>query len=287
MIRPTAICVALLLLASCQEAPSGSKSVAIVGSAERIISLAPHLTELIYAAGAGDRLVGTVEYSDYPAAALEVPRIGDAFRVDYERVAVLQPDLVLAWGSGNPQEIVGKLQSLGYRVIALEPQSIDSIAAELREIGRLAGTQSVAEQSALELLARRDSLRQAHQNVKTLKVFFQIAAEPLMSVNGQHAISDIINLCGGENVMADAPTLAPVISREAAIAASPDVILAAVSPAEGDWRDAWSSWQHVPAVTAGRLYGIDRDLITRSGPRIIEGAQQVCAALAAARGSSG
>ncbi|MEJ2139345.1 MAG: ABC transporter substrate-binding protein [Gammaproteobacteria bacterium] len=211
------------------------------GPVERIVSLAPHLTELAYAAGAGDKLVGTVEYSDFPLEAGRLPRIGDAFRIDYEQVALLEPDLVLAWGSGTPAEIIAKLTALGYRVIELEPGSIESIAAELRQIGTL----------------------------------------------GSHVISEIIEDCGGINVFAAAANIAPAVSKEAIVAAKPDVILAATSPGDDDWADVWRSWQQIPAVRDGHLFGIDRDLISRSGPRIVDGALQVCEALEKSRALPG
>ncbi len=255
--------------------------------ATRIISLAPHLTELVYAAGAGEKLVGTVEYSDFPPAALRLPRIGDAFRIDYEAVALLEPELILAWGSGTPAGITAKLRSLGYRVVELEPDSINAIAAELRQIGDFAGTRDIADESARLLLSRVQDLRVNYAEKQARRVFFQISAEPLYTVNGNHVISEIIESCGGINIFADASAIAPAVSKEATVAASPDVILAAASPGDDDWIDAWGSWQQIPAVRNGHLYGIDRDLISRSGPRIVDGAMQVCAALEKSRASSG
>jgi iron complex transport system substrate-binding protein len=257
------------------------------GPVERIVSLAPHLTELAYAAGAGDKLVGTVEYSDFPLEAGRLPRIGDAFRIDYEQVALLEPDLVLAWGSGTPAEIIAKLTALGYRVIELEPGSIESIAAELRQIGTLAGTSDIAERSALLLLNRSTALQHRYAGKEPRRVFFQISAEPLYTVSGSHVISEIIEDCGGINVFAAAANIAPAVSKEAIVAAKPDVILAATSPGDDDWADVWRSWQQIPAVRDGHLFGIDRDLISRSGPRIVDGALQVCEALEKSRALPG
>lgn len=252
-------------------------------AANRIVSLAPDLTELVYAAGAGDKLVGTVAYSDFPPAALKLNRIGDAFRIDYEAVALLRPDLVLAWGSGTPSAIKGKLRSLGYRVVELEPDSVESIADELRQIGELAGTPESADQAARILLARNQELRHQYAGKKPRRVFFQISADPLYTVTGDHVISEIIESCGGINVFADAPGIAPAVSKEATVAARPDVILAATYPGDDAWEAAWQSWQQVPAVSNGYLYGIDRDLISRSGPRIVDAALQVCEALEKSR----
>ena len=274
----------LLSLVACETPPESDADES--GTAERIVSLSPHLTELVYAAGAGDSLVGTVEFSDFPPAALSLPRVGDAFRVDYEALARLQPDLVLAWGTGTPLETVAKLQALGYRVVSLEPESIEAIAAELEQIGKLAGSEAVARQSAQALLSRRDALRDKYAGRSELRVFLQIAAEPLISINGEHVISAIIDMCGGLNVFADAVAIAPAVSREAVLAAQPDVILAATSPAESGWEDEWRKWQQLPAVRLNQLYSVNRDLISRSGPRIVDGAEEVCVALDSARRDS-
>jgi len=256
-------------------------------SAVRIISLAPHITELVYAAGAGDSLVGAVEYSDYPAAARDVPRIGDAFRVDYEEIALLEPDLLLAWGSGTPREVVERLRSMGYRVVELEPESIEAIAAELREVGELAGTTREAEQKAEAMLREFGMLQSLYGGRPPLKVFFQISPEPLFTVGGEHVISAIIEICSGQNVFADVQSVAPSVSMEAVIATNPDVILAAVSGGDTAWEQPWRSWQRIPAVEHMNLYSINRDLISRSGPRIVAGARQVCEALEQARANQG
>ena len=272
----------IVLIAGCQP-PGDGLPRGDGGPAERIISLAPHITELVYAAGAGDRLVGVVAYSDYPFEARSVPRIGDSFRVDYEAVSVLQPDLVLAWQSGNPAEIVMRLRELGYRVVELEATVLDDVAADLRTIGDLAGTGSIADQRADEFSAQLETLRKEYEGVRMLRVFYQVAANPYFTITGRHAISAAIDMCGGENVFADISGLAPSITLEAIIAENPEVIIAPVVPEDESWKQGWQDWNSIDAVTRANLYSINPDVINRPGPRIIEGVAQICAALDTAR----
>jgi iron complex transport system substrate-binding protein len=249
--------------------------------------LAPHVTELVFAAGAGERLVGVVEYSDYPPAAKMLPRVGDSSRVDYEALQLLQPDLVLGWESGNPAQIIERIRALGYRVILLEPQGLGSIPVQLEMIGQLAGTSGVADVLASRLRARIADLSAARRDESVLTVFWQISADPYFTVSGGHVISEILELCGGQNIFADLPGLAPSVTLESVLTEQPDVIIASVSPA-GDglnlaWKDAWEQWPELVAVKNNHLYSVDSDLVSRPGPRLVDGADKVCEALLAAR----
>ncbi len=273
---------AAVFLVACDRADE-HKPAAESRTTERIVSLAPHITELVFAAGAGEYLVGVDKFSDFPPAVADVPRIGDAFRVDYEALSLLQPDLVLAWKSGTPVELIQRLRELGYRVVELESGSLYSIADQVQQLGELAGTSAVAKQAADRLRERIVKLgNQAGENER-LSVFWQISADPHFTVTGRHVINNIIELCGGRNIFADVPGLAPAVTLEAILAARPDVIMASVSPTDETWKVPWLRWSELPAVRHERLYGVDRDLISRPGPRIIDGAVQVCAALEAAR----
>jgi iron complex transport system substrate-binding protein len=272
-----------VFLAGCEQAEQQQPPVASQ-AATRIVSLSPHITELVFAAGAGEQLVGVVEYSDFPLAAAELPRVGDAFRVDYEVISLLQPDLVLAWESGNPVEIVERLRELGYRVVETEPQGLESVAAQLQLIGELAGTSDYADQAAATLRKRIAELGRNSGESEPLSVFWQISADPYFTVTDRHIINEVIELCGGRNVFADVSGVAPTVTLEAVLAERPDVIIASVAPADEAWKEGWQRWSQLPAVQQKHLYGVDPDLISRAGPRIVDGAAQVCAALEAARG---
>jgi iron complex transport system substrate-binding protein len=249
------------------------------GAAQRIISLAPNITELVYAAGAGNALVGVVEYSDFPPPARELPRVGDSFRIDYEIVGTLEPDLILGWTSGNPPEIIARLRELGFRVVTLDTTDLDSIATQLGRIGELAGTEQVATAAAEDFRNKLLDLAGKQVPADPPRVFWQISADPYFSVTGEHVIDEIIRLCGGRNIFADLPGLAPPITLEAILAEQPEVIIA--SAPDDAWQAGWQQWDELPAVRDGRLYSVHPDLVSRSGPRIVEGAAAVCAAVAA------
>jgi iron complex transport system substrate-binding protein len=248
----------------------------------RIVSLAPNLTELAYAAGAGGALVGTVEYSDYPAAARALPRVGDAWRVDAEQVLQLRPDLVLAWSSGTPDDTVARLKSLGLRVVAIPTYRLADVATALRTIGKIAGTSVVADASASAFEAAIRRLRAEHAGVLTLSVFIEIDDEPLYTVNGRHVISEVVELCGGRNVFAELPQLAPPVALEAVLARDPQVILS-TDDTIADPRALWRRWTQLAAVRDGAIYSMSSDTLTRATPRLADGAGAVCASLDDAR----
>jgi iron complex transport system substrate-binding protein len=273
--------IAVMLIA-CEQPPVEPLPADV--AAIRIVSLSPHLTELTFAAGAGQQLVGVVEFSDYPAAAADIPRIGDAFRVDYEAISLLHPDVVLAWRSGTPREIIERLRSLGYRVVELNAGQLEDIVKQLLAIGRLAGTESAAQIAAANLQAKIAALRARYRDQPSVSVFFQISSEPLFSITGAHVISDIIELCGGRNVFAELSGIAPPVSVEAVAAADPDIIMA--TGGDSNWTERWQRLTQLKAVQREQLYNIDRDLISRPGPRMIEGAVEICEALDKARAAA-
>ncbi|HET9679563.1 MAG TPA: cobalamin-binding protein, partial [Gammaproteobacteria bacterium] len=192
--------------------------------AERVISLAPHLTEQVYAAGAGNTLVAVSSYSDYPVEAKSLPEVGDAFRVDMEQIVALKPDLVLAWASGTPTAAIQQMRALGFSVAVFEPQSLQDIATNLVTIGRLTGNEASAQQAAKDFFKRLADLRQQYADKTPVRVFFEISARPLFTINGDHFINDVLTLCGGTNIFADLTTLAPAVSMEAVLARDPQAI---------------------------------------------------------------
>jgi iron complex transport system substrate-binding protein len=250
--------------------------------ARRIVSLAPHGAELVYAAGAGQYLLASVARSDYPPAALELPRIGDAASLDRERILGLEPDLVIAWPLGNRSRDLEWLQGLGIRVYRSDPQTLEAIADDLKAIGRLAGTESNAEHAAEALRRRLHELRARYHRDQPLAVFYQLWPQPLMSVDSRHLISRVLALCGGRNIFENLPAGASQVSREAVLAADPQAIVAAYESGQaGDPLAQWRRWPTLTAVREDRLILLPADLMHRPGPRLLEGAQLLCERLAA------
>lgn len=250
--------------------------------APRIVSLAPHLTEIAYAAGAGAALVGTVEYSDYPEAARALPRVGDSWRVDLERVLALRPDLVLAWSSGTPRATIERLRALRLQVVEVPTYRLADVPAALRRVGDLAGSRPAAEPAAARFEAEVRRLREQHAGARTLAVFVQIDDEPIFTVNGRHVISEVVELCGGRNVFADLPQIAPQVDVEAVLARDPQVILS-TDDTIADPRAQWLRWPQLAAVRHGTIYALPSDTVARASPRLVEGVAAVCGALDDAR----
>jgi iron complex transport system substrate-binding protein len=246
------------------------------------LSLAPNLTEIAFAAGAGGLLVGTVEYSDYPLAARQVPLVGNAWRVDVERVLALHPDVVLAWATGTPETTVAQLQRVGLNVIEVATQSLADVPRALRQLGHVAGTEAVAERAAREFESRVARERARYANRTPLNVFIQVDDEPIFTVNGRSVISEIVTLCGGRNVFSALPQLAPPISAEAVLAADPQVIVSTDDTIE-DPLEQWIRWPRMQAVRTGTVYSLPSDLVTRASPRLAEGVSVTCRALEDAR----
>lgn len=250
--------------------------------AQRIISLAPHVTELVYAAGAGERLVGVVEYSDYPEAATRLPRIGSHAAFDLERIAALRPDLAIAWGSGNPPPQLAQLRRLRIPVFVSEPKQLNDIPASLRSIGRLAGTSGEPAARAFEV--RLENLRQRYADRASVSVFYEIWNQPLMTIGGTHIISDALQVCGGRNVFAKLRQLAASVDLEAVLRMNPEAIIASgMDAARPEWLDHWRRWPQLAAVKRGNLFFVPPALLQRHTPRLLDGVEQVCAALETVR----
>jgi len=236
--------------------------------ATRIVSLAPHLTELVYAAGAGASMVGAVEYSDYPAAARELPRVGGDTTVGLEAVLALKPDLIVAWPNPGSVRIIDRLGELALPVFRSEPRELEDIATTIERLGALGGTPKEAQGAARAFRARKAELERRYANRAKVRVFYQVWNRPLLTVNGDHVISKVIRLCGGENVFASLPLIAPEIDAEALLRAKPEVVIASNPAAE---RPQW--------LPNARFYVVPAELIQRHTPRLLEGAERVCRAL--------
>jgi iron complex transport system substrate-binding protein len=260
------------------------KTVTLAKPAHRIISLAPHVTELLYAAGAGNRMVGAVEYSDYPEDAKRIPRVGSGFGFDMEAIIAMQPDLVIAWQSGNPSWQLARLSGLGLTVFVTEPRRLDDVASLLERMGRLAGTEAIATKTAGEFRRQRAQLQARYSGRPPVTVFYQVVDAALLTINGQHLINDVIDLCSGRNVFSDLPSLTPRVDVESVLQKNPDALVASGhAPLWPAWRERWRAWPAFSAAARGNLFFIPPDLIHRHSPRILQGAEQVCAALDKAR----
>ncbi len=290
--RRAAPLVALALLAAALPAVAVIRVVDDEGAtvtlerpATRIVSLSPHLTEQLFAVGAGDRIVGTTEHADFPPAALQIPRVGRAHSVDLERVAMLKPDLVVIWGSGFPPAIIESIRRLGIPVFVNEPRSLDDVARSMQRLGTLAGTDG--RPAADTFAAKIATLRARYAQRTPVRVFYQVWAAPLMTLSGKHVISEAITTCGGRNVFADLGPIAPQVSIEAVLAANPQAIVTAEPGAQPS--AALAMWQRFPTLAAtrrGQFFTLDADRLNRHGPRLADEIEVLCAAIDQTRASA-
>ncbi|MCG7577478.1 MULTISPECIES: cobalamin-binding protein [unclassified Halomonas] len=253
------------------------REVCLHASANRIATLSPGATELTYAAGAGDQVVAVVSYSDYPPEAKDVASVGSHTRIDLEALVGLAPDLVIGWVTGNPAEQMDTLEALGMPVFYIEPRSVEAVADTIERLARLAGTEPVGKQAANEFREGMAALTARYSERDPVATFYQVWDEPLMSVNDDHLIGQVVQLCGGENVFGDQHRLVPRLDDEAVLAANPDAIIAGGMGEENrDWLTHWEQYPNLAAVDAGNLYFVPPSLIQRPTPRLLEGAQILC-----------
>jgi len=251
--------------------------------AQRIVSLAPHATELLFAVGAGSRIVGTLDTSDWPVAAKAIPRVGDSRSIDLERILTLSPDLIVTWPWTAPAQ-VEVLRARGIPVFTTMPATIDGIAANLERMGVLAGDPAAGWRESKAFRDRLAQMRARNAEARKVRVFYEIWDAPLYTIGGRHLITQAIEVCGGENIFAALTLPAPAVDVEAVLAAKPEAIIAgAERGARPGWLDGWRRWKELPAVAKDRLYAVDADLLHRPGPRFLDGVDALCAAIAAAR----
>lgn len=260
------------------------RRVTLAEPAERIISLAPNITETLFAAGAGGRIVATVNYSDYPEPARDIPRIGGYNQINLEAVLAYEPDLVVGWRSGNPERQIERLRELDIPVYMSEARRPRDVARTLRSLGRLAGTEEVADAAARIFVERFEALRGVHAEREPVGVFYQVWDDPLMTINGEHMISAIIRGCGGRNVFRDLSSLAPRIDQEAVLDRDPELILASgMDDERPEWLDDWRQWPELRAVARDNLYFIPPQILQRQTTRILDGMERLCQQIEEAR----
>lgn len=259
-------------------------TVRLAQPARRIVTLAPHLVETLFVAGAGEKLVGTVEYSTYPEAAKTIPRVGGYSKLDLEAVTALKPDLIIAWLSGNSPAHIEKLRALGLPIYISQPNQIEDVAHEIERIGVLAGTSRTANAAATKYRERLAGLQKRYSNRPVVRTFYQIWRQPLVTIGGRQIISSVIRLCGGENVFEALETMAPTVSVEAVISARPEaIVVGGMGEVHPEWLDDWKRWTSIPAVARNNLFFVPPDLIQRHTPRLLEGTELLCQHLETAR----
>ena len=275
------VCIAALAArAEIRVVDDSGKEVVLASPARRIVSLAPHITETLFEAGAGHLLVGTVSHADYPEAARKVPRVGDYSLLDLERIVSLRPDLIVVWLDGNSERHVDKVRKLGIPVYYDRPGRLEEIPDSLMRLGRLAGTEARAAEAARQFNARRRAIESRNAGKAPVAEFFQVWAKPLLTVNGAHVISDVIRMCGGNNVFAAAKPLVPTLDIETVLGAEPEIVLMTGKPGDSDAAlDVWRRLPHFRATAAGNLVLLATDALSRHSPRILDGAELLCDAL--------
>lgn len=249
----------------------------LAGPPMRIISMAPHLTELLFAAGGGARIVGTVNYSDYPRQALSIPRIGDSDQIDVERIIALRPDLIVVWQQGGGARQVEQLRRLGIPLFFSRSRTLDEIAGSLQRLGALMGTDAVAGLAADRLRVRLAALTARHASAPPVRVFYQIWDRPLYTLSGAHIVTDALRICGAVNVFADLKAAAPMVSIEAVLQADPELVVGtseSSGPAGGV--NLWKAYPVLRATRQHNLVTVDGNLINRAGPRMVDGTAALC-----------
>jgi iron complex transport system substrate-binding protein len=247
--------------------------------------LSPHITELLFAAGAGGRIVGVDDSSDYPAAVAGIPHVGEPAALDIEGLLKLKPTLIVLWDSGTPARPKAELQRLHLQLYVTDQHRLDDVGTTLLEFGRLAGTEATAAAAAARYRTELAQLRAQYTARPRLKVFYQVWDRPLYTLSGRHVVSEVLSLCGGDNIFADLSTLAPAVDKEAVLARNPDVILVAATGAEGERQTSeWSRYSDLRAVQKHHVYTVDPSLVGRMAPRILQGVREVCSLLDTARG---
>jgi len=260
------------------------RPVTLARPAMRIVALAPHIVENLYSAGADDKLVGVVSYSNYPPAATNIKQVGSYNAFSVETIVSLQPDLIVMWGSGNGMQTLQKLEALNIPVFVSEPRLLADIPRSIRLLGKLAGTENISEPEAVRIEKEIASLQNQYGKLPELSVLYQIWNDPLQTLNGDHLISQIIELCRGRNIFADTKNLAPKISIESVLLRNPDVIIASgMSKARPEWLDDWLEYPSLAAVKNKALFFVNPDHIQRPTARALLGARSLCEKLNLAR----
>lgn len=245
--------------------------------AKKIVALAPHIVENIYSAGAGDHLIGVIEHSDFPEEAKTLDIVGSYTTINHEQILKLNPDLIIAWQSGNSFGSLQKLKDLGFKFYIDQLNSLEDVAKSIRDIGILTGQEATANPVAESYLEELNRIKHENQEKSPVSVFYQVWNQPLQTINGKHIISSAINLCGGINIFAEELSVAPIVNIESILQKDPTLIVASgISNTRPDWLDDWLQWETLSAVRNNHLFFIDPDHIQRHTVRILFGIKRFC-----------
>jgi iron complex transport system substrate-binding protein len=251
---------------------------------KRIVSLMPHATELLFEVGAGEHIVGAVQYSDYPEAAKNIPRVGGYSALNIEAIVALQPDLLIAWPEGNRSRELERLKALGLPILVSDPRTFKDIANALKVYGKITDKNPQAAVALAAFNKKLTYLRHTYSQQETISVFYQVWNAPLMTQNGNTFISRAIELCGGNNIFSDLPMTNPQVSIESILVQNPQVIVASgMGQARPEWLDEWRQYTTLQAVKKNHLFHILPELFQRPTSRFLIGTEQLCQAMAQAR----
>jgi len=248
---------------------------------QRIIALAPHSVEILFSIGAGDRIIATTDYADYPQAALNIPRVGSHNGIQIERVVELKPDLIIVWESGNKLVDIQKLKSLGFNIFYTRPNKISHISDEIRRLGELTGLQQRARKIIDQLETKHHQIKNKYKSKSKVKTFYQLWHKPLTSVGPDSWVESLLNDCHAENIFHNASSSYPVVSIESVLVKNPQVII--IPHHSGDKEivsetktDIWQKWSEISAVKNDQIYVLNGDLLHRFTPRALDGLQKLC-----------
>lgn len=260
------------------------KALTLQQPARRVIALAPHVAELLYAAGGAERIIAAVDYADYPEQAKLLQRVGSNRQLDLERIAALKPDLIVVWLHGSSERQIEQIRALGIPMFHSEPKKLDDIASSVSRLGKLMGTERVADSAAGRIRTDLALLTTKYAGRAPVRLFYQVWDKPLYTLNGSHIVSDAIRMCGGENIFGRLKATAPVVGVEAVLQEDPEAIFSTADRSDDEGGvGLWRQYPNMTAVRRGNLFRVDGNLLNRAGPRMIAGAASLCQKLELAR----
>ena len=254
--------------------------------AKRIISLSPHNTENLFSAGLGNRIVGVDEFSRYPEQAGRIESVGSAVQINIEAIIALEPDLIVVWQTASNNGKLEKLDELGYTLYYSEPRSFDEIIENIEDLALLGGTSPDISPSPDTLRLEIQQLKEQYSSLKTQSVFYQVWTSPLMTLNGDHFISRVLEVCGARNIFSGLNIIAPRVNVEAVIHANPDIIITGDSGGMAADMSMWKPWQNITAVANNSYLFVDSDVMHRHTARMIMGIRNLCQEIDGIRSSS-